>query len=193
VSDYQPALDDYPGYFPAAKPPFWTRAKVGTAAGIAGLIVGIGIGSASSTEQPAADATYTQADLDQAVVAAKAETRTQVVSEQTSASDQVATKLAAAQAQLRQQKADAAATLRKVRREARAAQRTAVAQAVAQAKAEAPSSPVQQFAGTGGETDQRFDYCYEANDAGYGDYVEGQDPEYAWYDDADNDGIVCER
>ena len=46
--------------------------------------------------------------------------------------------------------------------------------------------------GGGGNTDPRFTYCYEANDAGYGPYVEGQDPEYAWYDDADDDGIVCE-
>ncbi len=44
----------------------------------------------------------------------------------------------------------------------------------------------------GGGTDPRFTYCYEANDAGYGPYYEGQDPEYQWYDDADSDGIVCE-
>ncbi len=44
----------------------------------------------------------------------------------------------------------------------------------------------------GGGTDPRFAYCYEANDAGYGPYYRGQDPEYDWYDDADSDGIVCE-
>lgn len=44
----------------------------------------------------------------------------------------------------------------------------------------------------GGGTDPQFDYCYEANDAGYGPYYQGQDPEYEWYDDADSDGIVCE-
>ncbi len=44
----------------------------------------------------------------------------------------------------------------------------------------------------GGGTDPRFTYCYEANDAGYGPYYQGQDPEYQWYDDADDDGIVCE-
>ncbi|RYU09784.1 excalibur calcium-binding domain-containing protein [Nocardioides iriomotensis] len=44
----------------------------------------------------------------------------------------------------------------------------------------------------GGATDPRFSYCYEANDNGYGPYRRGVDPEYAWYDDADNDGVVCE-
>ena len=43
------------------------------------------------------------------------------------------------------------------------------------------------------DTDPRFDTCGEANDAGYGPYVRGQDPEYDWYQDRDNDGIVCER
>lgn len=41
-------------------------------------------------------------------------------------------------------------------------------------------------------TDPRFDTCREANDAGYGPYVRGQDPEYDWYQDRDDDGIVCE-
>ena len=45
---------------------------------------------------------------------------------------------------------------------------------------------------SGWGADPRFDYCYEANDAGYGNYVRGRDEEYDWYDDADNDGIVCE-
>ena len=40
--------------------------------------------------------------------------------------------------------------------------------------------------------DPRFDTCEEANNAGYVDYRRGVDPEYEWYDDADNDGIVCE-
>jgi hypothetical protein len=46
--------------------------------------------------------------------------------------------------------------------------------------------------GGGGSTDPRFDYCYEAIDAGYGPYYSGVDPEYDWYDDADSDGVVCE-
>jgi hypothetical protein len=45
---------------------------------------------------------------------------------------------------------------------------------------------------TGGGTDPRFDYCYQAIDHGYGPYKRGRDREYAWYDDADSDGWVCE-
>ena len=47
--------------------------------------------------------------------------------------------------------------------------------------------------GGGGGSDPMFSYCYEANDAGYGPYYQGSDPEYDWYDDADADGIVCEQ
>jgi hypothetical protein len=46
--------------------------------------------------------------------------------------------------------------------------------------------------GGGGGLDPRFDYCYNAIDAGYGPYYRGSDPEYDWYDDADGDGVVCE-
>jgi len=46
--------------------------------------------------------------------------------------------------------------------------------------------------GGGGGQDPRFAYCYQANDAGYGPYYRGADPEYDWYEDADHDGIVCE-
>jgi hypothetical protein len=47
--------------------------------------------------------------------------------------------------------------------------------------------------GSGGSgLDPRFPYCTDAKAAGYGPYYEGTDPEYAWYRDADNDGIVCE-
>ena len=50
-------------------------------------------------------------------------------------------------------------------------------------------------AGAGGSTgglDPRFDYCYNAIDAGYGPYYRGSDPEYDWYTDSDSDGVVCE-
>ena len=40
--------------------------------------------------------------------------------------------------------------------------------------------------------DPRFSYCYQAIAAGYGPYYRGRDPEYAWYEDADHDGVVCE-
>lgn len=44
----------------------------------------------------------------------------------------------------------------------------------------------------GGDNDPRFSTCAEANDHGYGPYVQGEDPEYYWYIDRDNDGKVCE-
>ena len=40
--------------------------------------------------------------------------------------------------------------------------------------------------------DPQFGTCKEAKANGYGPYVQGQDPEYGWYQDRDNDGIVCE-
>jgi hypothetical protein len=43
-------------------------------------------------------------------------------------------------------------------------------------------------AGTG----PRFGTCREAKGNGYGPYRQGQDPEYDWYRDADDDGVVCE-
>jgi hypothetical protein len=46
--------------------------------------------------------------------------------------------------------------------------------------------------GTAPRNDPRFSYCYQAIVAGYGPYVRGRDPEYAWYTDGDNDGRVCE-
>lgn len=44
----------------------------------------------------------------------------------------------------------------------------------------------------GNDLDPRFRTCAEANAAGYGPYVKGTDPEYAWYQDRDGDGIDCE-
>ena len=41
-------------------------------------------------------------------------------------------------------------------------------------------------------TDPQFSSCVKAKAAGYGPYVAGIDPEYAWYGDGDGDGINCE-
>jgi hypothetical protein len=79
---------------------------------------------------------------------------------------------------------------------AKVAQRKAVAKAVAAEKSREEASQtapeISQFVGSPRQLDPRFDYCYEANDAGYGPYLRGIDPEYDWYDDRDNDGLVCE-
>lgn len=42
-------------------------------------------------------------------------------------------------------------------------------------------------------TDPRYRTCGEANAAGKGPYRRGVDVEYAWYQDRDGDGVVCER
>ncbi|WP_283139842.1 thermonuclease family protein [Rhizohabitans arisaemae] len=42
------------------------------------------------------------------------------------------------------------------------------------------------------QVDPRFRTCKDANAKGYGPYRRGVDPEYAWYQDRDGDGIVCE-
>jgi hypothetical protein len=61
------------------------------------------------------------------------------------------------------------------------------------AKAAIVKSTASGGAGTsGGSLDPRFQYCYQAKAAGYGPYYQGKDPEYAWYSDSDDDGIVCE-
>lgn len=56
-----------------------------------------------------------------------------------------------------------------------------------------PSTATTTPADDEGGLDPRFSTCEEANDAGYGNYQRGDDPEYAWYRDRDDDGIVCER
>ncbi|MDQ3734791.1 MAG: thermonuclease family protein [Actinomycetota bacterium] len=40
--------------------------------------------------------------------------------------------------------------------------------------------------------DPRFHNCQQANRAGYGPYRRGVDPEYHWYNDKDDDGVVCD-
>ena len=55
------------------------------------------------------------------------------------------------------------------------------------------TSPTKTPQSSDGTTDPRFDTCTALFAAGYkGNYVRGIDPEYDWYRDADNDGIVCE-
>ena len=199
-----PSLDDYPGYFPASKPPFWTRTKVGVGAGLLGIFFGFATtpGAADPveprTDESAAES-ISEADLDEAAAAAVEEATESLEDRVADQGD----RLAAQKTKLVDQKRAAAIALKRVKREAAAAQRRAVTSAVTKARAEerakaaaaapapAPTQP-QPLAGSGGSTDPRFTWCYEANDAGYGPYYQGQDPEYGWYDDADNDGAVCE-
>ncbi|GAT68217.1 nuclease [Planomonospora sphaerica] len=49
------------------------------------------------------------------------------------------------------------------------------------------------YAGPGWSPDPRFRTCRSALSAGFGPYERSVHPEYAWYHDADRDGLVCER
>jgi len=59
------------------------------------------------------------------------------------------------------------------------------APSTASATTPAPAPPA-------GGTDPDMGTCKAAKAAGYGPYIDGQDPEYAYYRDADHDGTVCE-
>lgn len=43
-----------------------------------------------------------------------------------------------------------------------------------------------------GGLDPHFATCRDAKAHGYGPYVQGKDPEYAWYRDSNHNGVVCE-
>lgn len=197
-----PSLDQYPGYFPAAKPPFWTRAKVGTVAGICGLLVGLG-GGAGASSQPESqpdkeESAVSAADLDAAVDNATDELEQDLeeqaddLDEQAKALDEQAEEVKAAEAKLKAAQQGLAAYKKK----AATAQKKAVARAIASERAKAPApleeAPTVQQPVDAPSTDPQFGTCGEANDNGYGPYRSGVDPEYDWYDDRDDDGIVCE-
>src|SRR5450830_348328 len=73
----------------------------------------------------------------------------------------------------------------------------AVAPAPAPALAPAPATqapaPVVQAPPVASTNDPQFATCKAAIAAGYGNYVRDKDPEYAWYNDRDGDGVVCEH
>lgn len=194
-------LSQYPGFFPASRPPFWRPARVGIAAGLLGLFLGIGIGAAGGQDtkvpvakSPApvvdADSSDVQAEVKEAVDAAAADAESKLERQRAAAETRLANV---------RQRAEAART-RAVRRavtqavsKARAQERAKTAAAVAAARTEAAQQPATApVANAPAGTDPHFSYCYEVVAAGYGPYYEGQDPEYNWYTDADNDGSVCE-
>jgi hypothetical protein len=208
-----PSIDRYPRYAPAAKPPFWSRKKVAIGAGLLGALLGLtaGGGGAADADQPSANkqessTAATSIDVQGQVDEAVAQTRSDMEDALDTKVEQVMstmkhklqkqrevadTRLARAESKaLAAQRNAVAEAVAKTRAKARAATAAAVADARAAALAQAPApTPV---GGSAGGTDPNFDYCYQANAAGYGPYFEGQDPEYQWYDDADHDGAVCE-
>jgi hypothetical protein len=190
-----PSLEQYPGYFPAAKPPFWTRTKVGSAAAAIGLFVGLVAGASNGSEATAGEpppaaappATDIQAKIDAAVANAEDRLNDKISAVRNNGEERLA---AARERAVGAQRRAVAQAVSKVRQADQAKLRQAVAAAKSQAQASTPPATNSPSAGSG--TDPRFNYCYEANAAGYGPYFRGQDAEYYWYDDADNDGSVCE-
>jgi hypothetical protein len=198
-------IEQFPGYVPPGKAPFWTRTKAAVTAGVGGLVIGllIGAGGAASTDEPEADEPAEVVDTSQLTEDDVAEAVDEAVDE--AVGDAVADETARMQEKLDRQRASAQARIDEAKQRVataaeramakavarvRAEEREKAAQAVADARAEAEEQEPVPF--TGGGTDPMFDYCYEVDDAGYGPYYEGQDPEYDWYDDADGDGVVCE-
>lgn len=55
----------------------------------------------------------------------------------------------------------------------------------------APEVPMPIETATPADVDERFPYCKDLP-SGYGPYVSGVDPEYEWYRDGDDDGVVCD-
>lgn len=171
--------------------PFWTRTKVGISSGLVGLLIGIGGGSVE--EAPATDIAKAKPD-DTAIAALLDSSEAEVESLEESlealeaqSDEAVAVAVSEAVAETK-----AAMKVKKKLAVARVKERErARARELVQ---DAEQNSVQTFADTesGSNTDPRFDTCGDANDAGYGSYRRGVDAEYDWYDDRDNDGIVCE-
>jgi len=182
------------------KKPFWTRAKVGTVAGLVGLLLGAGIGSSG---QPSISADMPEV---KSLVSKGVEDKTAQLTDETSdlsdESDQLRADLEKAQEEADHAAATAHHQLASAKRAAAKAQKQAVRVAVAAEKArQAESNATHSFASTGsdsgstgssGGSDPLFGTCGEANDHGYGPYQEGVDSEYSNYQDRDGDGLVCE-
>lgn len=177
----------------APKKPFWSRPKVGAA----GLVLGLAIGLSGTGDAEPSDEAATAPDEPAQVVqqgATDEEVQQEVDAAVETATDDLEDELAA-------QQATSESDLRDLRLRARKAQGVAVDKAVARALADVPEpdveSPVVEEEPVvepdpAPSTDPQFDTCGDAKDAGFGPYYAGQDAEYDWYDDRDDDGIVCE-
>lgn len=166
---------------------------------MAAFVVGVGVGGVATqpaaAPAPSGAGAVAPAKPDPKIVAALAEARTETerlndLVTSTAAHERLAIAQVQATGRTSQRKAVVAAKANVLAR-ANVRQQQAVAAAVAKTKADAASQSAPPTTSSSG-TDPRFSYCYEANDAGYGDYRQGQDPEYDWYSDNDNDGLVCE-
>lgn len=164
---------------------WWTsRPAIALASGVIGLSVGAGMNASADT-----GALTKKVD---ALADQRSDLKSQVLQLKDSAVDQ---------SEIDQQVADA---VEQAETDADAAQEAAVAAAVtkerqraarlvaAAKKSATTTKPSSSPSSSGGGTDPRFRTCGDANDAGYGPYRQGADPEYDWYQDRDSDGVVCE-
>lgn len=184
-----------PAYVPPSPEPSGAEKsawfKTRTAIGVGALLIGVGIGGSMAGED-----TSQADDLSKSVASLKA-TNEELEADVEELSNR---EPGISQDEVDQQISDA---VKQAEAEAEAKRKESVAKAVAAerrkadarvAAAEEESSddePLGITGGTGG-TDPRFDTCGDAKAAGYGSYQEGVDPEYDWYQDRDNDGVVCE-
>jgi hypothetical protein len=182
-----------------ARKPFWTRTKVGVAGVMVGLVAGVvATGGEATDDTPAASmltAVQAKDKVEAAVATATSELTARLVESEAGAHQ--------VQADLDKLKSESATAERtaiaqavreavaKVRKEERKKAASEVAAAEAAAAAEAPAHSLAD-ASPSGALDPQFGTCTEAVGHGYGPYVEGEDPEYEWYDDRDRDGRVCE-
>jgi hypothetical protein len=174
----------------AGTKPFWTRAKVGTSAGVAGLLLGIGLGGAG---EPALNADMPEVKT---LISDQVQDQTDHFDEET---QELRDQVEAAQKEAAEAAAEAERKLVAAQEAATQAQDDAVRKAVADEKAKQSDEDAPLgFANTdsldsgAGGSDPLFDTCGEANDNGYGNYKSGRDPEYGNYQDRDGDGVVCE-
>jgi hypothetical protein len=173
-----PGIENYPGFISEAKVKrsrWLSRPAIGIAAGLIGL--GVGVATGGDT-QAAKDEAQKDAEAKIALIQGQTdelvdEARQDALEEQQQAVDD------AVAAAVAEEKARQSALIKK-----------AVAEAVKDTKAELAASTKPKTLVS--STDPRFDTCGAANAAGYGNYRSGEDPEYEWYDDRDNDGVVCE-
>ncbi|MFI5428251.1 excalibur calcium-binding domain-containing protein [Aeromicrobium sp. UC242_57] len=161
-----------------------TKSGIGLAAGVLGLLLGLGLGAEDvegAVTEAEQEAQRTLADVREesaaslAEVEAEARAATEKLESQQEAlvDDAVSDAVAA-------ERPSAASSIDK-----------AVASAVKKAANKpAPAARPQPLASS---TDPHFGTCGEANAAGYGPYRRGADEEYGWYQDRDGDGLVCER
>ena len=190
---------------PPPRPWYRRRAVVLPVAGLSLLLVGNL--SAQGQDTPTVPTqTVSSASVESAQVLAAAAARDRAAAQE----ERVAAEAAAsAAAEARRQAAADLAEARTLAEQA-ATDRAAAEAAQADRAAAVPPSPAPVQGFVGGQpaapaepaqsepaqsepaTDPRFPTCAKAKAAGYGNYREGEDPEYDWYRDADHDGVVCE-